>query len=186
MAIKNNKTKLRPNLRAWERSLSAVVSVCLLLMMLLVVGEIIGRSVFNHPIRGQYELVAILMGVVIFLGFSDAQAMGSHVSVELFVRRLPERLQRATEVVGLFLSLGILCLVFWSTVRKVMSALKLGEVISGVVLFPTWPVVSIMALGIFTICLRLAIQIALRGARKTSDQSELEAEDEYDANDVGI
>lgn len=56
-------------------------------------ASVIGRAALDSPILGDYELVERLVGVAVFLFLPYGHWVGGHVSVDLLVRKLPDRLR---------------------------------------------------------------------------------------------
>jgi TRAP-type transport system small permease protein len=71
-------------------------------LMLLTTGNILGRWMFNAPVRGTVELTEIAMVAIVFLGFAYAQVQEDHIRVDILYERLG---QRARTVLGLFAAL---------------------------------------------------------------------------------
>ncbi len=63
-------------------------------MAIWMVVDIIGRSIFNHPIAGTPELVKSLLPAIVFLTFAYTLRKGRHVKVDIVIRYLPKALER--------------------------------------------------------------------------------------------
>ena len=62
-------------------------------MMVLTAFDVFGRYFLNRPIRGALELTEFLLVIAVSAGFAYTQTTNGHISVELFVMRLPEMLE---------------------------------------------------------------------------------------------
>ena len=58
-----------PNKKAWfDVALGAAASLLLLVMMLLTFADVLGRYVFNTPLRGAFEITELALLSLIFAG----------------------------------------------------------------------------------------------------------------------
>ena len=87
------------------RSLKALVALCLVLMVLLVLGNVVLRYVFNTGLTLSEELSRWLFVYLVFLGSIVALRERAHLGVDSFVTRLPARGRRACLIISLLLML---------------------------------------------------------------------------------
>jgi TRAP-type C4-dicarboxylate transport system permease small subunit len=85
---------------AWlDRVLGAAAAVLLFGLMALTTADVIGRYLFNSPLRGAFEITELLLLTLIFAGLPLASRADEHVALDfidmvltpggrLFVRRL--------------------------------------------------------------------------------------------------
>jgi TRAP-type C4-dicarboxylate transport system permease small subunit len=85
---------------AWlDRVLGAAAAVLLFGLMTLTTADVIGRYIFNSPLRGAFEITELLLLTLIFAGLPLASRADEHVALDfidmiltpggrLFVRRL--------------------------------------------------------------------------------------------------
>ncbi|TMJ27300.1 MAG: TRAP transporter small permease [Alphaproteobacteria bacterium] len=85
---------------AWlDRVLGAAAAVLLFGLMALTTADVIGRYLFNSPLRGAFEVTELLLLTLIFAGLPLASRADEHVALDfidmvltpggrLFVRRL--------------------------------------------------------------------------------------------------
>ena len=89
----------------WERRADAVLGIAasaiLLAMVLLTFVDVVGRYVFNRPVRGGFELTELGLLVLIFAGLPLVSHAGEHVTMDFIDRLLKPRaralLERAVE-----------------------------------------------------------------------------------------
>jgi TRAP-type C4-dicarboxylate transport system permease small subunit len=83
-------TKIRT---ALERRIDAVLgiasSVLLFGMMLLTFADVLGRYLFNRPIRGAFEVTELTLLVLIFAGLPLVSRADEHVTMDFIDRLLP-------------------------------------------------------------------------------------------------
>ena len=93
--------------RRWGRRVDAVLGVAasaiLMGMMLLTFVDVVGRYVFNRPVRGGFEVTELGLLVLIFAGLPLVSHADEHVTMDFIDRMLGERwraiLERAVHVV---------------------------------------------------------------------------------------
>lgn len=92
---------------------AAIGGVLLLGLMAMTVVDVIGRYVFNAPLRGATELTELLLAAIIFLGLIGVSLRGGHVTVDLLTNRMPGKWQPwRLAATGLF-SAAVLVVVAW-------------------------------------------------------------------------
>lgn len=87
------------------RSLKALVALCLALMVLLVLGNVVLRYVFNTGLTLSEELSRWLFVYLVFLGSIVALRERAHLGVDSLVTRLSPRGRRACLIASLLLML---------------------------------------------------------------------------------
>ncbi|MDX9860765.1 MAG: TRAP transporter small permease subunit [Rhodospirillales bacterium] len=101
--------------RLLTRGLTAVVTVCFLVLAVLVVTLVVLRYVFNTTIIGGNELTAHLFIYTTALGAAVSVATGQHIRIGIFVDALPPRAALAVDAVALLLVLLLhVCLLWFS------------------------------------------------------------------------
>lgn len=65
------------------RALSYVGAALLFAMMATVVADVLLRYLFNAPIRGTFEIVGFLLGVMVFAGIVVASERNDHINVSI-------------------------------------------------------------------------------------------------------
>lgn len=100
------------------------------------IAGMFGRNVAGLP--GYEDFVQLAISGVALMFFPYCQAQRGHVAVELFVDRLPQRMQRGLDRLWLILTAGIaLFLAYWM-VFGLLEARSDGAVTS-VLGWPVWP-----------------------------------------------
>jgi TRAP-type C4-dicarboxylate transport system permease small subunit len=85
----------------WERRADAVLGIAaagvLMAMMLLTFVDVVGRYVFNRPVRGGFEVTELGLLVLIFAGLPLVSHAGEHVTMDFVDRLLAARWRSALE-----------------------------------------------------------------------------------------
>jgi TRAP-type transport system small permease protein len=82
-------------------------------LMFLTTGDVVGRSFFNKPIAGTFELSEYMLAVIILLSAAYTQQVKGHVSVDFLTSRFSPRVQGTLQVLTTLLSLAIITIVVW-------------------------------------------------------------------------
>lgn len=129
-------------------------------LTLLVVAEVIDRSLFGRSIEFMEELSGYLLVAITFLAAADSFASGSFMRVDiLFVRLLPAarlRLDRVLATLAALLSLAIT----WFLGKLVWSSYHNGIISPGALAVPLWIPQFAMVVGMVLLavaCLRHAL-----------------------------
>lgn len=141
-----------------ERLFQGIAQIFVLLLMLITVADVVSR-LFFQSIPGSIEASMLLLVFIIFLGLPNVQAERAHVRIEMVINHVKGRKREVIEVVGLFLGLVILAVMFWGTGIEGLTALEMKTYQSGLISFPTWPGKLIIPIGIFFFIVRIVIQI---------------------------
>src|ERR1700745_1222094 len=68
---------------AWlDHGLGAAAAVLLFSLMVLTTADVIGRYIFNWPIRGAFEITELLLLALIFAGLPLASRADEHVTLD--------------------------------------------------------------------------------------------------------
>lgn len=93
--------------------LAVVGGVMLTAMMGLTVCDVIGRYIFNSPVKGAAELTEVLLAATTYLGLGAVALSDEHVTVDLLTDRLPDRVQPPRQLITGLLAGVVLAIVSW-------------------------------------------------------------------------
>ena len=155
-----------------ERLAMVAVGIAFALIMLVMTVDAFGRYAFNAPLPFTHELVTgYLMVAASLLALSATLAHGEHVSIDVFVRRMPRRVRLAAQVATGVLGLLFIAAVGYQGLSLTLESLSSGEVKPGVILWPVWITYAFIPLGFGILMLRLThmtVDAALRLAGAAS------------------
>ena len=103
--------------RILVRTLEFSFSICFLIMFGLVVTQVALRYGFNESIGGANELATILFAYTSALGIAVGIAKRDHMAISWFVERLPSRVRKVVDVIGLLLLALLNIVIFWYSLR---------------------------------------------------------------------
>ena len=127
-------------------------------IMCLGVVQVIGRSVFNQPVRGYVDIVEIAITVFAFLAISYCQRLAGHVRMEIIIGRFIGRVLWITEIFGTVVALFIIIVLMYYAWEHFMRAWSFGDssIDIEIVLWPSKLMVPMaFAMLTFRLCLQL-------------------------------
>ena len=122
-------------------------SLCLIGMTLLMLLEIVLRSVFNSTTDNSDELVGYMLIGVSFLSLALCQSRGAFHRVEMVQMRLGPRGKAVSALIFDTLSFGYIALTTWYFVQFVMSSYRREAVASTPLATPLWIPETVMVVG---------------------------------------
>jgi TRAP-type C4-dicarboxylate transport system permease small subunit len=129
----------------WSKWFNWVAMSGVAVMMFLTVFDIIGAKL-KIPIPGCYYITGfILLGVGAF-GIAQAEVMGRHIRIDIFLLRLPERIKGAFGVFSNFVSAAIIAVVIVTSFQYGIYLQNLGLVTMDLSI-PMYPFALVIALG---------------------------------------
>ena len=128
--------------------------ICIFSVMLLIVTNIILRTVFNKPILGTYELVGFLTGIGVALGLAHCAFQDGHIAVSFILERFPRKLKSIVDVFVNAASLMLWAAAVWS-LGKFGLTMKIKGLVSPSAEIPVYPFIYLVALGLLGLCLVL-------------------------------
>ena len=155
-----------PLLSAFDRRLGAVetgfnlfASFAIFALMLLGVWQVLGRTLFNAPVRGYIDFVELSMATFAFLGIAYCQRLGGHVRMEMMLKPMRGRLLWSTEVFGVLVALAVVAVLIWYGWGHFLRAYQLGDSTIDAEL-PVWPSKLAVPVAFGLLWLRLWVQLA--------------------------
>ncbi len=129
--------------------LSYLARVFVILQVLLVTGDVVGRYFFRKPIIGAVEITEVMILWIAFLGAAWLLKEGGHVRMEIVVSRLKPEAQTVLNIITSIMS-AIVCLVLvWYGIRVTADAFRAGTLQAGLIGIPTSLVIIIIPIGSF-------------------------------------
>lgn len=80
--------------RLLHRTLGFASALVLSVLALLTFVDVVGRYLFNRPVKGAYEVIEILMGILIFTALPVITYNDRHITIDLLDAAMPRRLVR--------------------------------------------------------------------------------------------
>lgn len=132
-------------------ALNAVGSLWVLLLVLLIDADALGRTLFNAPIAGMIEIVAVSLAAIVFCQLADTVRLGKLTRSESFLAVVATTSRTGRAIVVGFDLLGALVmgLIVVGTVPLLINSYERGYFIGirGVFTFPDWPLKGLIVVG---------------------------------------
>jgi TRAP-type C4-dicarboxylate transport system permease small subunit len=132
------------------RALLTVAAVLAFSLCFLVCADVIGRVVFNSPVKGTPEIVSFSIVMILWLQAAYAIRSGGMIWVDALHTHLPARAQRGCEVFGALLGIAFFALICWGSIDPALYAWRSNEFEGeGALRVPVWPARFLVAIGSF-------------------------------------
>ncbi len=130
------------------RALLVLAAVLAFLLCFLVVGDVLGRVVFNAPIKGTPEIVSTSIVIICFLQAGFAIRSGGMLNVDVLVKRLPPAAQSVAASLGALLGLAFFAFICYASLEGAAHAWNSNEFEGeGALRVPAWPTRFAVVLG---------------------------------------
>lgn len=141
-----------------DNAFNMVAAAAIFAMMLLGVGQIALRSIFNAPIVGYIDLVELSMATMAFLGAAYCQRVGAHIRMELLIGRLKGRALWLAETFGTLVAMFVISVLIYYSWGHFIRAYELGDSTIDAE-FVVWPSKLLVPVAFALWFLRLALQL---------------------------
>jgi TRAP-type C4-dicarboxylate transport system permease small subunit len=140
------------------RWLNWMAAATLIIVMVIVCANVIGRSFWGTPVKGTVDIVSLLGAIVIGWAIAYTQVLKGHIRIDLFVQRLPPRIRYVVDSVIDLIGLALFALISWQTVIFAKANFEVGE-LSEVLKLPITPFASVVAVGCIALTLALFLDL---------------------------
>jgi TRAP-type C4-dicarboxylate transport system permease small subunit len=123
-----------------SKSLLVFAATLGFLLSFLVVADVIGRVVFNSPVKGTPELVSTAIVIICFMQAPYAIRSGGMIYVDFVVQHFSPRAQSWLAAAGALLGAAFLLFIVWGSYGNAWNAWMEGEFEGeGALRVPAWP-----------------------------------------------
>jgi TRAP-type mannitol/chloroaromatic compound transport system permease small subunit len=149
-------------IRNFEKTTAAMNSlgtIWIFILLIIVNLDIGGRAIFNHPIRGVPEVVAMSITALVFLQIAHTIGTGRLTRSEVLMMWLERRRPKTAKILdGLYylVGAGLFIILFWSGYPLFTTAWTIDEYVGaeGDFMAPTWPVKLVVLIGCVAGCIQ--------------------------------
>ncbi|MFO0125329.1 MAG: TRAP transporter small permease, partial [Betaproteobacteria bacterium] len=150
-------------------------AVLAFLLCFLVVADVVGRVVFNRPVKGTTEIVSLSIVIICYLQTGFAIRSGGMLHVDMFVSRAGPRGQSLLAAVAALAGLVFFGLICWGSFEGAAHAWNSNEFEGeGALRVPVWPARFVLILGTAIAAFNYAlllVQHLLSAAQGTAPQA---------------
>ncbi len=152
-----------------------IAQTSLLVMMLAISVDALGRYLFNSPLQGNFEFTSLyLMVILTFLGMPASYARGGMVRLDILsgpLSRLPWHL---SERVNVFLAAAVFGFIAWHAGLEAFEKFEARDTTFGVIQFPIYWSYVWVPVGCALMFLRLAYEFVFPPAQAVFSAEDLE------------
>ena len=147
-----------------EKFLNLLAGIVIMGLMFLGVLQVLGRKVFNFPVRGYVDLVEFAMVVFAFLAISYCQRLGGHVRMEIIIGKFKGRTLWFIECIGILIAMYIIAVLMYYSYMHFLRAWDcsfafcIGDSSMDIEL-PIWPSKLLVPFAFAMLLLRFSIQL---------------------------
>lgn len=145
---------------AITRALLVLAAMLAFLLCFLVVADVLGRVVFNSPVKGTTEIVSLTVVIVCYLQAGFAIRSGGMLHVDMFVSKGGPRTQSAFAALAALAGLVFFALICWGSWDGAAHAWTSNEFEGeGALRVPVWPARFVIVLGTFLAAFSYGLQL---------------------------
>ena len=148
---------LEKTVHAMARRVSHLAQLCLVLVMLIIVGNIVMRAWWK-PLPGSYELVEMLGALILSMGAAYCAVARGHVTVSLVVDKLSRRKQAAIDLVTGSISVLFISAIGWGLIKYAKMTFTRGLETPSLSI-PLYPVYFLVAAGLIMLAMTALIEV---------------------------
>lgn len=83
-----------------SRFFAVCAGIMLVLMSLMSLASIVGRSLFDKPVLGDYELVQMMSAIAVTMSLPFCQMIRGHIIVDFFTTGMPVRVNKTLDIIA--------------------------------------------------------------------------------------
>ncbi len=130
------------------QGLLVIAALTAFALSFLVTADVVGRVVFNSPVKGTPEIVSMSIVIICFLLAAQAVRSGSMLSADILVDVVGPAARRFSAIASGILGAGFFILIVWGTLEPLQHAWMSGEYEGeGALRVPVWPARLVILLG---------------------------------------
>lgn len=144
-----------------ERLATWVGSILMISIMVIVGIDVVMRYVFRAPLNWSYDFISLYaMAGLFFLALAPAYRERAHIGVDVLIEHLSDRARVSVDLLGDVIGFGLFALIFWVGLQRTWVSYSQGEVLAGLIAWPTWLSNGVVPLGTALLLLRMILSAA--------------------------
>lgn len=166
-------------LSALAKASTLIGTICVVLMMLHVTADVIGRYFFNAPLAGTIVVVAnYYMIVLVFISIGVAEEKKAHISVEFVTDLMPRKVQSGFSVFSNILTVAVISVLMIAGYTEAVKKTNIGAtLVEGSQMIEVWQSYWAIPVGAALMVLIAAyrIVVTVTGQRNGLNETDLNA-----------
>jgi len=160
-------------IRAVNTSLHYLAGALIVGVVAITVYNVLGRWLFDAPLRGVVELTELAMVGIVYLGLARAQQQDGHITVDLLYQRLGQRWRAALDAFAAVVGVVVVALIAWR-LYVYAGVLEAGGRTTASRRIPLYPFAYLAIVGLAAYVLALATSFvrSLRDAGRREPPTE--------------
>lgn len=143
------------------RVLLAAAAVIIFLLGFLVCADVLGRALFNSPVKGTPEMVSMSIVIICFLLAGYSVQSGGMIYTDVFSGLFGARGLAAAQLLSAVLGIAFFGLIVWGSYEPMLHAIRSGEYEGeGALRVPVWPARIVVVLGAVLVVASYALHAA--------------------------
>ena len=133
----------------WLMSLLNMLgAIWVVMIMMLITADVVGRAFFNSPVFGVPEIVKVSVVGLVWCMMAHTLKIGAHLRSTIFLDRMCPYLKRGVEMLSCLMGFAIFSLIVYSGWSNMIEAWQIGEFVGEhPVRVPTAPIRTLVLIG---------------------------------------
>ena len=146
-----------------SEALALVGGAMMLLVVIMTVVSIVGRQLFDMPIKGDYEITELACGIAVFLFFPYTHVSRQNIVAEFFTMKLSKRGQARLEGVHDLIFAGVAAFLAWRIFEGLLDKIASAEttIMLGLPVWWSYVVATVACIVLVLVCLWCAVRFGI-------------------------
>jgi TRAP-type transport system small permease protein len=148
----------------------------LFLMMMLTTADVVGRYLFNFPLKGTQDMVEQGLVLCTFAGLGYVTLHRQHIRADMLNSFLSQRKNAILAAVCLSISAPVAIIMAWQTCTEGLKVLISGKAGTPTISLPIGPFFVFAGLGLILMCLEILLDV-VRSVREARNGGYIQDDD---------
>lgn len=147
-------------LNGFMAALNVMGSIWVLLVMVLITSDVIGRAFFNAPLVGVPEIVKVSVVGIVWCMMAHTLRIGAHLRSTFLLDRMPATVRRLMEIASCVMGIAVFALIVYSGWNHMIEAWRIGEFEGEApARVPTYPIRTLVLIGAALTALQFLVML---------------------------
>lgn len=143
-----------------EDAAGILAAIVMFLIMVIATTDVMLRYVFNSPFSWSYDFIGLyLMTALFYFVLSGTFAHHAHVSVDILQHYMSPVQRRICEMAVCGSAMLLFAAITYAGAGRAWESFDAGDVLAGLIPWPTWPSIALVPLGAGLMTFRLFIHL---------------------------